>query len=298
MPDNPIIDAPLVRELIAHQFPQWAALDVAPVVPGGWDNRTFRLGDAMLVRLPSAEGYVGQVEKEQKFLPLLAPKLPLPIPQALGRGLPGEHYPWPFGVYRWIDGNTAQDGPIADLNRFASDLAAFLSALQAIDATDGPPAGPQNFHRGGSLAVYDPETRRALDLLSGAIDGRLLSEIWDLALATRWQQPPVWIHGDVAAGNLLVRDGRLAAVIDFGLMGTGDPACDLAIAWTFLDAESRNTFRNALSLDAAAWQRGRGWALWKALITLAQQPGLNPAEAEKAAGVIAAVTEDHLATRS
>ncbi|MHB0953024.1 MAG: aminoglycoside phosphotransferase family protein [Allorhizobium sp.] len=292
------IPTPLVRDLITDQFPQWGDLPVTPVIPGGWNNRTFRLGETMSVRLPSAQRYVAQVEKEQTFLPFLAPHLPLPIPQAVALGKPGDNYPWPFGIYGWIEGETANHNGIADLPRFASDLAAFLTALQEIDATTGPPAGTHNFHRGGSLGVYDGETRRSLDLLAGMIDHALLAEIWETALASRWENAPVWVHGDVTAGNLLIRDGRLSAVIDFGSMGTGDPACDLAIAWTFFDGESRKAFRDALPLDPATWQRARGWTLWKAVITLAQAPGVNPAEADKAGRVVAAVTEDHLAAAS
>jgi aminoglycoside phosphotransferase (APT) family kinase protein len=152
------IDAPLVRRLIAAQFPHWAGLPVTPAVPQGWDNRTFRLGERMTVRLPSAERYVAQVEKEHRWLPRLATHLPLPIPFPLGRGVPADGYPWPWSVYRWIEGETATVGRIEDLVGFATTLADFLVVLQRIDPAGGPPPGPHNFFRGGSLAVYDSET--------------------------------------------------------------------------------------------------------------------------------------------
>jgi len=287
------IDAALVRRLIAAQFPHFAHLDVRPVVPGGWDNRTFRLGGDLAVRLPSTESHVAQVAKEHRWLPVLAPGLPLPVPVSLAVGVPGEGYPWPWSVRRWIGGETADSGRVGDPVLLAQGLAGFLAALQDIDASDGPPAGAHNFHRGGSLAVYDDGTRAALEALRGEVDPAEALEVWDAALATSWQRTPVWVHGDVAAGNLLVRDGRLAAIIDFGCCGTGDPATDLVIAWTLLEGDARTAFRQALELDAATWARGRGWALWKALITMADPPGGKPALADAARLVVAEVLAEH-----
>lgn len=292
-PDKTAIDAALVRRLVAAQFPQWASLPLRPVMPGGWDNRTFRLGEAMSVRLPSAEGYMAQVEKEQRWLPLLAPHLPLPIPVPLARGEPGEGYPWPWSIYRWLEGEPASSAWIDDMNQFAGDLAGFLTALQTIDTRGGPFAGAHNYWRGGPVATYDAATRRAIAELAGKIDTQTATEIWERALASSWQRAPVWVHGDVASGNLLVKDGRLAAVIDFGSSGTGDPACDLYIAWTFFDREARDVFRAALPLDRETWARGRGWTLWKALITAAGHIGAPPGEVNKAWRVIDAVVEDH-----
>lgn len=273
--DKVPVDASLVRRLVSTQFPQWAHLPIRPVELGGWDNRTFRLGDRMTVRLPSAAAYALQVEKEHYWLPRLAPHLPLPIPVPLAMGQPTDGYPWQWSVYRWLDGEVASIECIADLRQFAIDLAEFLVALYRIDATGGPPPGPQNFYRGGSLTVYDDETRQAIAALEGAIDTKAATAVWEAALAATWRGSPVWVHGDVAAGNLLVRDGRLSAVIDFSTSGLGDPACDLAIAWTLLAGESRETFRAALPLDDGTWTRGRGWTLWKALITLAALPDAN-----------------------
>lgn len=271
------IDAGLVRRLIAAQFPQWADLPVEKVEPGGWDNRTFRLGAAMSVRLPSAKRYAAQVEKEQAWLPRLAPQLPLPIPAPVAMGRPGEGYDWPWSVCRWIEGTPASDSDGLDLTRLALDLAGFLSALQAADADGGPAAGAHSFHRGGDLRVYDAETRAAIAALGDRIDPAAAMAVWEAGLAAAWAGPPVWVHGDVAAGNLLVdRAGRLCAVIDFGCCAVGDPACDLAVAWTLFAGDSRAAFRAALPLDAGTWARGRAWCLWKALIVWAASAGANP----------------------
>ncbi|MEV0718297.1 aminoglycoside phosphotransferase family protein [Asanoa sp. NPDC050611] len=264
-----MIDVELVRKLVAEQFPRWADLPVRPVAVGGNDNRTFHLGDAMSVRLPSAEGYVASVEKEQRWLPVLAPHLPVPIPAPVAQGRPGAGYPWPWSINRWLGGETASHATVTDLSAFAVELAGFLRALQGVDTGGEPAAGRHSFWRGASLTHYDDETRKAIAALDGRIDGGAATREWDRALAAEWHGPPVWFHGDIASGNILVRDGRLAAIIDFGTSGVGDPACDLVISWTFLDAPARDAFRRALGVDDAAWQRGRGWALWKALIVLA-----------------------------
>jgi aminoglycoside phosphotransferase (APT) family kinase protein len=263
------IDAALVKRLVKAQFPQWADLPVEPVKVDGWDNRTYRLGDSMTVRLPSAAAYAPAVDKEDEWLPRLAPFLPVPVPELLGKGVPGEGYPFHWSIRRWLDGETASVERIADLTEFATAVAEFLLALQACDATGGPPPGPHNFHRGGSPAYYDDETRAALVALAGQVDVAAAAEVWEAALASRFDARPVWFHGDVASGNLLVRDGRLSAVIDFGTSGVGDPACDLVIAWTMFSGESREAFRRTVAADAGTWARARGWALWKALIVMA-----------------------------
>jgi aminoglycoside phosphotransferase (APT) family kinase protein len=266
--EPPVIDAALARRLVDSQFPQWSELPVRGVELDGWDNRTFRLGDDLTVRLPSGDWYAEQVEKEQRWLPVLAPRLPLPIPTPVARGEPDAGYPYAWSVYRWLDGTPAVTAPVADLENFATTLAAFLVALQSVDATDGPPPGRHNFFRGGPLATYEAEAVSAIEALGDEIPRATVQRVWEDAMRTTWQREPVWLHGDVAAGNLLVRDGRLAAVIDFGCSGVGDPACDMVIAWTFLSGASRDRFRAARGVDAATWSRGRGWGLWKALITL------------------------------
>jgi len=289
----PVIDDTLVRRLVAHQFPRWASLSVRPVVPGGWDNRTFRLGEHMLVRMPSAACYELQVEKEHQWLPRLAPLLPLPIPAPVAIGEPAQGYPWRWSIYSWLEGDTAAPERIADLCDFARNLAQFLVALQRIDPTGGPAPGPHNFHRGGSLAVYDTETRQAIAALDGRIDVDAATEVWETALATIWRGPPVWVHGDVGAGNLLVQGGRLTAVIDFGNLCVGDPACDLSIAWTLFAGESRDVFRAMLAIDADTWARGRGWTLWKALIVAAGMTNTNAVEAARPWRIIDELLGDH-----
>ncbi|MDG4900688.1 MULTISPECIES: aminoglycoside phosphotransferase family protein [unclassified Mesorhizobium] len=286
------IDTALVRRLVDAQFPEWRHLPVKPVAFGGWDNRTFHLGDTMAVRLPSAAPYALQVEKEHRWLPKLAPLLPLPIPEPLAMGEPAAGYPWHWSVYRWIEGETAKTGHIADLRAFAVSLAEFLVALKRIDPTAGPAPGQHNFYRGGPLAVYNGEARQAIAALEGRIDTQAATAVWKAALAAGWHGSPVWFHGDVASGNLLVEGGRLSAVIDFGTSGVGDPSCDLAIAWTLFEGESREAFRARIAVDDATWARGRGWTLWKALITVAGHDA-NQAEVGRQRRVIDEVLADH-----
>jgi aminoglycoside phosphotransferase (APT) family kinase protein len=237
-----------------------------------------------------------QVRKEHRWLPVLAPQLPLPIPVPVAMGEPAEDYPWNWSVYRWIDGVPSSIAAIDDLTDFAVRLAHFLVCLQRIDATGGPAPGQHNFFRGGPLETYDAETRTAITAARDLIDAELATAVWGSGLARTWQGPPVWVHGDVAAGNLLIRDGRLAAVIDFGSSGVGDPACDVTIAWTLLSGKSREMFRNALPLDEATWARGRGWALWKALITYVGNRDADRAVAAAARRVIDDVLAEHQRT--
>jgi aminoglycoside phosphotransferase (APT) family kinase protein len=282
------IDAALVRRLIAAQFPQWADLPVTPVKVDGWDNRTYRLGSELTARLPTAPAYTPAVQKEHEWLPVLAPYLPVAIPEAVALGAPGEGYPYHWAVRRWIDGDTASLGNVADLDEFARSIASFILALQSVDGTDGPLAGAHSFYRGAAPAHYHDETVEALARLKGQIDTDLALEVWEAALAATWEGSPVWFHGDIASGNLLVQDGRLSAVIDFGTSGVGDPSCDLVIAYTFFSGTSREAFRTAVSQDAATWARARGWALWKALITLADDRDVDVNRR-----VIAEVLADH-----
>ena len=265
------ITADVAARLVAAQFPQWAALPVTPVTFNGWDNTTFRLGDELSLRLPSADSYVAQVAKEHRWLPVLARQLPLPIPEPVAMGRPGEGFPGPWSVYRWIVGETASTGQVADLTGFASALAGFLAALQAIDASDGPPAGAHNFFRGGPLATWDEQARQLIRLTADDIDPRAAASVWDTALASTWEQAPVWVHGDLTASNVLVAGGALHAVIDFGGVAVGDPAYDLVMEWEFFTGDSAAAFRRGLHLDEATWDRGRGWALWKALVNLGKE---------------------------
>ncbi|MFI2299668.1 aminoglycoside phosphotransferase family protein [Actinacidiphila glaucinigra] len=287
------IDASLVTRLLAAQFPQWGHLPVTPVAADGWDNRTYRLGHAMTVRLPTAEGYVPAVAKENEWLPRLAPSLPVAVPSVLAMGVPGEGYPYPWSVRGWLPGETAAPERVADLRRFAGAVGEFLLALQGCDPTGGPAAGPHSWYRGASPAHYDEETRRCLTLLEGHVDTTRARAVWDAALAARWYGRPVWFHGDIAAGNLLVHGGELTAVIDFGTSGVGDPACDLVVAWTMFSGDSREAFRRTVRRDAATWARARGWALWKSLLVLSGSLTTDPVRAETERRIIAEVLDDH-----
>ncbi|TCK20553.1 aminoglycoside phosphotransferase family protein [Pseudonocardia endophytica] len=279
------IDEFLARRLIVEQFPEWADLPISSVAQQGVDNRTFRLGETLSIRLPSHTRYVAGVDKENRWLPRLAPQLPLPIPTPVATGRPTADFPRPWSVRRWLDGITLTDARGVDQLRLARDLAGFLRALHQADAAGGPPAGEHNFHRGAPLAVYDEQTRRAIAALGTSIDAHALIRMWDVAVESVWQGAPVWLHGDVAPGNLLLNPrGELSAVIDFGTAGVGDPACDLVIAWTVLDRGPRRAFCSLMEPDAAMWARARGWALWKAVITLAD--GRDPAAVHQSSTVV------------
>ena len=261
------INIDLIKILLIHQFPHWAHHEIRPVAKSGHDNRTFHIGKHMTARLPSAECYEAQVEKEQKWLPILAKHLRLPIQKPIALGTPTSFYPMKWSINAWILGEPLLTAHIKDKGQFAHDLADFLLDLQSIRTDGGPAAGDHNFHRGGNLAVYNDETLKAIKQYENLFPSTILIKAWNRILSTKWEKPAVWVHGDIAPGNLLVEDERLCAVIDFGVMGVGDPACDMAMAWTFFDEGSRATFKKALRTDDHTWDRAKGWALWKALIT-------------------------------
>lgn len=287
----PELTASLVRALVAEQMPQWAHLPVTPVPRQGWDNRTFRLGDDLTVRLPSAEGYVLAVDKEDRWLPTLAAHLPVPVPAPVAAGRPSATYPFPWSVRRWLPGDALDVAADVDDHRLAADLGGFLRSLRDVPTDDGPAAGEHSFLRGCPPDVYDDDVRRALARLDGHVPADACRAVWSAATSSPAPATaPVWFHGDVAAGNLLVEDGALAAVIDFGTCGVGDPACDLVIAWTWFDDAARQVFAAAVDLPADAWRRARGWALWKALITLADPSSAEVEQVQRRA--LAAVLED------
>jgi aminoglycoside phosphotransferase (APT) family kinase protein len=271
------IDADLVRRLLEKQFPQWADRDLRRVESSGTDNAIFRVGDDLAARLPRLERAADQVDKEHVWLPRLAPRLPLDVPVPVARGAPADGYPWSWSMTPWFEGETASEARLPDLRRAALDLAGFLRALERVDPSEGPPPGDHNFGRGVPLAERDEDTRAAIAALDGVVDVSAVTAAWDEALrAPEWDGPLVWIHGDLAEGNLVVRDGRLVAVIDFGGLAVGDPACDLMIAWTLFSGESREAFRAELSIDDAMWARGRGWALSWALVFVPYYLETNP----------------------
>jgi aminoglycoside phosphotransferase (APT) family kinase protein len=263
-------DASLVRRLLAAQFPRWADLPIEPVRPWGTDNALYRLGDDMVVRLPRVRRAAATLDKEIRWLPRLAPLLPLAIPTTLAVGEPADGYPFLWSVYSWLEGATATVDRIADQRQAAIDLAQFVAALQRVDPADGPPPGQHNSFRGVRLATRDESTRTAIASLGGRIDVNAVTAAWEAALhAPEWSGAPVWIHGDLDSRNVLVEQGRLSAVIDFGCVGVGDPACDVMVAWKLLSEDTHDVFRAELSVDEATWARGRGWALSQALIALA-----------------------------
>ncbi len=276
--------------MIDQQFPQWKNLNIKPVILSGWDNKTFHLGDKMLIRMPSAQIYSAQIEKESLWLPIISPKLPLQIPCPLAIGQPGEGYPCKWSIYQWIEGKPASHTNIDNLVKFSNDLASFLLALYQVDTTKAPKAGHHNFYRGASLSHYDKDVREALKVLGKKINTTKATNIWERALRSSWKTPPVWVHGDISLGNLIVEKNKLIAVIDWGQMATGDPSCDLAIAWTFFEGKSFATFQEVLNLDPDTWDRAQGWALWKALITAAQFVNPNNVESKRCWHIINRIT--------
>jgi aminoglycoside phosphotransferase (APT) family kinase protein len=264
--DEVSTDAALVGRLVDGQFPQWSDLPIEPVRDRGTDNALYRLGDELVARLPRIHQATLALDKEYRWLPKLAPLLPLAVPMPLAKGMPADGYPWEWSVYRWLEGEAATVEPVTDLDQAAADLAEFIAALQRVDPLDGPPPGEHNGFRGEPLAARDGAVRTSIAALGDEIDVGRVTDVWEAALrASVWRRSPVWIHGDLDARNLLVVEGRLSAVIDFGCLGVGDPACDVMVAWKVLSADARDTFRATLSVDDGTWVRSRGWALSQAL---------------------------------
>jgi|SoiMethySBSTD1v2_1073268.scaffolds.fasta_scaffold29981_4 aminoglycoside phosphotransferase (APT) family kinase protein len=274
------IDEALVRRLLAEQLPGEADLPLAAVESSGTVNALYRLGRDRVVRLPLVDHDPGEIARDRTWLPRLAPHLPLAVPEVLAVGEPASGYPWPWAVYRWLDGADATHAPLRDEVEAARDLAAFVLALRRVDTTGGPRPGPPNYGRGAPLLPFDAPVRRSLaqlDEIGGLVDTGAAAAAWDAAVgAAVWTGAPVWVHGDLMPGNLLVVDGRITAVIDWGALGVGDPACDLMPAWNLFSAEGRQAYRTALDVDAAAWQRGRGWALLQAVMALPYYLDTNP----------------------
>ncbi len=262
----------LTHKLIREQFPEYAHLPITSVEKQGHDNRTYRLGNDMLIRMPTAQSYALKVPKEQALLPKLALHLTVNIPVPIKMGIASKDYPYPFSIYKWLEGKSIDLLVLDDdcQEKLAFDLAKFLKVLQSIDDVDGPTPGQHNWWRGDPVGVYDKGAREQIAKLAGVIDADKAMNLWERACKTRWNKPPVWIHGDFAIGNMLLQDGKLSAVIDFGGMALGDPACDLVIAWTFLKGKAREIFIKEIALDEDTWLRARGWALWKATFELCQ----------------------------
>lgn len=285
-------DVSLVRRLISEQFPRWAELPISAVASSGTDNALYRLGTDMVVRLPRIDWAVAQVAKEQRWLPRLASHLSLSVPVPLAAGGATAYFPWPWSVYSWLEGREV-DACLKNSERAAITLAGFLLSLQACDTTGGPTPGPGRTDRGLPLDGRDGPVREAITTLGQVYDSPALTQAWEDALhAPAWDRPPVWLHGDLQPSNLLERGGDIRAVLDFGCLGVGDPACDVMIAWKLFDGAARTAFRDALQVDDAAWRRGRGWALSTALIALPYYWDTNPGLVANSHLAVAAVLAD------
>lgn len=261
------ITSSLVRSLVSEQFPRWSELPIRPVEVQGWDNRTFRLGDRMAVRLPSADGYVAGLVREEQTLAILASSFRVAIPRVVATGAPSATFNRPWSVREWIEGHTFTAVESRKRERAIRSLGDALRELQACDTVSGPWAGSASAYRGCHISAVGEEIQGRLPLLARR-QAEGCRALWEAAVATVWTEPPVWVHGDVAPGNMLFdRSGQLAALIDFGQTCVGDPACDLAFAWLSCDSHERGQLRGRLDLPEDAWVRGAAWALWKALIS-------------------------------
>ena len=288
--DEIATDVALVRSLLAGQFPHWADLAIELVVSYGTDHDIYRLGDDLAVRLPRIGWATGQAAKEAKWLPKLAPHLPLAVPAQVARGQAAEGYPFEWSVYSWLPGENAND-TIDDLVQAAVDLAAFVKALRQVDPTDAHPRPTSG--RGSPLAELDEDVRSSIAGLGERIDGEATLRSWEESVnAPSWDGEEVWVHGDLLTGNLLVLEGRLSAVIDFGSLNVGDPACDLQPAWNVFAGESRTRYRAELEVDDASWLRGRGWALYQAVVALPYYWDTNPGMIRQASHALAEVLAD------
>lgn len=286
-PDEVATDGTLVRRLLHEQFPQWAKLAIDRVESYGTDHDIYRLGKELAARLPRIGWATQQAAKEAIWLPKLAPHLPLAVPVQVARGKPSQGYPFVWSVYEWLPGTNA-NATINDLDLAAVDLARFVTALRKV-GTSGAPERPRH-GRGGPLADGDELVRRAIGELGNRIDAEAALDSWEESLdAAPWQGDEVWVHGDLLPGNLLVVDGRLSAVIDWGSLNVGDPACDLQPAWNVFAASSRLRFRSELEVDENSWLRGRGWALYQAVLALPYYWDTNPGMVRQASHALAEV---------
>lgn len=269
-PDEIPVDDTLVARLLAAQTPQWADLPLRRIASSGTDNAIFRLGDRLSVRLPRRPSAVPLLAKELDWLPHLQ-DLPLEVPAPRFRGQTDEGFD--FGVFDWMEGEVASPGHVADWQTAARSLADFLQALQRKDTTGAPAAGESNSRRGVGLDALTEVTLPAIDAVSDEADARRAHALWEAACAATFSGPPVWLHGDLKADNLIARDGALTGVIDWGLSAVGDPAADYAAAWSWVDPTARNEYRDRLALDDTDWLRAQGWALYGAVIALSYYRG-------------------------
>jgi aminoglycoside phosphotransferase (APT) family kinase protein len=272
------IDVSLVNQLLKEQFPQWVNLNLELIHPAGTDNVMYRLGSDKVVRLPRTKRSAISLEKEHRWLSKLAPCLPIKIPMILGEGRPSDNYPLPWLICSFLEGQNLMEGNSLDYSQAAVDLGNFVAAMQKIDAKGGPKC-----RRGQPLAMRNQEMQESIPLMSDLYDTTLLTSVWERALKEpTWEEDPVWIHGDLHAGNLLVENGRVTAVVDFGLAGIGDPASDLMLAWTLLTQETRLIFRSIVKPEEATWKRGRAWAFTLGVVAYPYYCNSNPTFAKLA----------------
>jgi len=288
--DQVDVTADQVAALVAGQFPRWRHLPVRPVTSHGTVNALFRLGDDLVLRLPlrpsAGPARRDELHLEQENARRIAGHVPLEVPEPLALGAPGDHYPGWWAVYRWIPGETASHHTIAGAGSFATALAGFVTALHRV-GTEGRTW--DGVYRGGPLATQDAEVQRALTESTHLVDTVRLAGIWARCRDAAPAAADVWIHADLMPGNLLVRDGRLVAVIDLGTVCVGDPAVDLMPAWNLLPAGAREVYRRALGVDEAAWLRGQGWAIVQAIVALPYYVDTNPVMAATARDTLAAI---------
>jgi aminoglycoside phosphotransferase (APT) family kinase protein len=266
------IDAELVRRLLTAQLPELADLPISAVGSTGTVNALYRLGDRLYARLPLMERWAHELAKELEWLPRLAPYLSLRIPEPVAKGAPTSWYPFPWAIYRWIDGDPYSDGIVDDERRAARDLAQFVIELRGVNPVEGAPRGGRQ-----PLRTLDASTRAAIEAAHGVIDGDAATAVWDRSLdAPEFDGTPRWIHTDLLRPNLLVDGGRLCAVIDFGGVGVGDPAADVIPAWSVFGHLGREVFRGALGVDEGTWARARGFALHQAVLIIPYYGVSNP----------------------
>ena len=285
--DEADIDIDLVRRLLAAQFPDWADRPISAVASSGTDNAMFRLGEDLAVRLPRVSRAAADIDAERRWLPTLAPHLPVAIPEIVAVGEPAHDLPWRWTVNRWLTGRNPQVDALAEPEDLAIDLAEFITALRAVEPSGGP-----NLSRGGPLADRDVATRAAITASAGLVDTDGLHRIWAETITIAGSARAAWTHGDLSPGNVLIDQGRLRAVIDFGAFGVGDPTVDLVVAWNLLPEAARPILRAALDVDDATWARGRGWALSIAAIQLPYYVHTNPALAANSRHVLDQILAD------
>jgi len=276
----------LAKNMLEEQFPQFKDLEITDIKIGGWDNKVFRLGDDKLIKMPIAKKYEIQIDTTFHWLPKLANHLPFKIPQPLGRGKPSPAYPFKWAIYNWIEGDTVFESKNIDGEKFADDLVTFIKDLHKINIDNAPAPSIHNFYRGGDLRIYDTEIIASISALKGKIDYRKAMQIWEKSIASQYHDSPLWIHGDLSLGNILLEEGQIKAIIDFGMIAAGDPACDLAVAYNIFTADVREEFIIKMDMKKDVWDRAKGWALWKSLISFANPKATNVVEATRAKFVL------------